>query len=75
MFTRQEEIIISLLQTKSKRAIQRIRGKFGQPYLYRPRYDLCRRIAEKTGMTVEAAYDALVSIHKKIKRQNGGVVL
>ena len=75
VFTAQEERIISLLQTKSKRAIQRIARPFGRPYKYRPRYDLCLRIALETGLTVEEAQDSLIAIHAKIKRENGAVIL
>lgn len=75
IFTAQEERIISLLQTKSRRAIQRIARPFGKPYKYRPRYDLCLRIAQQTGLTVEEAQDALIAIHAKIKRENGEVIL
>lgn len=74
-FTATEERIISLLQTKSKRAIQRTARPFGRPYRYRPRYDLCLRIARETGLTVEEAQDKLIEIHAKIKRENGGVIL
>lgn len=74
-FTDQEERIISLLQTKSRRAIQRIKGHFGKPYNYRPRIDLCQRIAAETGLTQEQAYDQLLEIHGKIKRLNGELIL
>lgn len=75
MFTEQEKLIYSLLQTKSRRAIARERKRYGHPYKYRPKIDLCKRIARQTGLTVEQARDALIEISDKIKRSNGEVIL
>lgn len=43
-------IIYPLLGTTSRRAMVRENGKWGKPYVYRPRGDLLDRLSIDTGM-------------------------
>ena len=45
-------ILYSKLGTDSKKALSRKTGKWGNPYLYRPRGSLLERLAKETGMSV-----------------------
>lgn len=40
------------LNTRSKKALTRKNGRWGKPYLYRPRGHLLERLAKETGMSV-----------------------
>jgi hypothetical protein len=40
------------LGTDSKKALTRKTGRWGKPYLYRPRGSLLERLAQETGMSV-----------------------
>ena len=40
------------LGTRSKKALTRKTGRWGKPYIYRPRGLLLERLARETGMTV-----------------------
>jgi len=45
-------ILYSKLGTDSKKALTRKTGRWGKPYLYRPRGHLLERLARETGMTI-----------------------
>jgi hypothetical protein len=49
-------ILYSRLQTKSRRALLKVRGRFGRPYFYRPRGDLLQRLSRETGLSIEQVY-------------------
>lgn len=59
------------LQTKSRRAILRVRGRFGHPYEYTPRGDLLKRLARDNNMTVEAVYRQLLAERRELIRSIG----
>jgi hypothetical protein len=52
-------ILYNQLSTCSKRAMIRIRGRFGRDYDYRPRGNLLERLARQNGMTIEQVYNQL----------------
>jgi len=40
------------LSTRSKKALTRKNGRWGKPYIYRPRGCLLERLARETGLTI-----------------------
>lgn len=44
-------ILYPLLSTRSKRAILRVRRRWGHPYIYTPKYELLSRLSQETGMS------------------------
>jgi hypothetical protein len=40
------------LSTRSKKALTKKNGRWGKPYVYRPRGYLLERLARETGMTI-----------------------
>lgn len=46
-----EFLCYPLLQTSSRRAIQRFKKKWGWAYIYKPRADLITRLSEQLGMS------------------------
>jgi hypothetical protein len=40
------------LSTRSKKALTRKNGRWGKPYIYRPRGRLLERLVRETGMTI-----------------------
>lgn len=48
------------LSTCSKRAIRRVKKRWGHPYEYRPRGNLVKRLAIETGYSEEWVYDRLL---------------
>lgn len=58
-----ELIFFPNLNTRTRRAMRRSRGKFGRPYRYSPRRDLLENLAVKHGMTVAQVNDQLVREH------------
>ena len=40
------------LSTRSKKALTRLAGRWGRPYIYKPRGRLLERLARETGLTI-----------------------
>lgn len=49
-----------LLSTRSRRAIAKTKGRFGQPYHYSPRGTLLNRLSRELGMNREQVYGLLM---------------
>jgi len=45
-------ILYSRLGTDSKKALTKKNGRWGKPYIYRPRGRLLERLARETGLTI-----------------------
>lgn len=60
--------LYSKLSTRSRRAIARIKRRNGQPYQYRPRGNLLRRLARETGWSVDQVYTRLMQERQIILR-------
>lgn len=56
------------LSTRSRRAIARIKRRNGQPYQYRPRGNLLRRLARETGWSVDQVYIRLMQERQTVIR-------
>ena len=56
----QNLILYPQLSTRSRRAIKRVRGRFGHPYTYNPRGTLLERLARDNGLTIQASYEQLL---------------
>ena len=48
------------LGTTSRRAMLKVKKKYGQPYIYNPRPRLLVRLSSETGMTVDETYNQLL---------------
>jgi hypothetical protein len=48
------------LSTRSRRAIAKTKGSFGNPYHYSPRGNLLMRLSRELGMSREAVYSLLM---------------
>lgn len=59
------------LSTRSKRAIARVRTKFGHPYDYRPRGNLLERLARNNQMTIDQVYRQLIDERRQILIESG----
>jgi len=59
------------LSTCSKRAITRLRKRFGMPYEYRPRGNLLERLARDNDLTKEQVYQQLLRERREILRSSG----
>lgn len=66
-----ELLLYRKLSTRSKRAMRRPRGKFGQPYEYRPRGHLVKRLAQETGQPIEWVYDQIAKEREYLVNQLG----
>ena len=49
-----------LLSTRSRRAIVKTKGRFGNPYHYSPRGTLLARLSRELGLSREAVYSLLM---------------
>lgn len=47
------------LSTRSKRALLKTKGRFGNPYFYQPRGTLLQRLGQETGMSLSEVADQL----------------
>jgi hypothetical protein len=54
------------LSTNSKRALTRLRKRFGQPYTYQPRGHLLERLARENNLTKEQVYQQLLRERRAI---------
>lgn len=52
-------VVFPRLQTQSKRAFLKTRGKYGRPYQYQPRIDLLFRLQKELGLTVGEVLDQI----------------
>lgn len=52
-------LIYPRLGTPSRRAMKKIKGRFGQPYEYRPRFNLVERLSEELGITPAQVLDLI----------------
>jgi hypothetical protein len=52
-------VLFPKLSTRSRRALKRIRGKFGRHYEYNPRPRLIQRLTRETGWTKEQVWEQL----------------
>ena len=57
------------LGTDSKKALARKSGRWGKPYLYRPRGRLLERLAKETGMSVSQVRSQLEKERKYLIAQ------
>lgn len=48
------------LSTRSRRAITKTKGRFGNPYHYSPRGNLLMRLSRELGMSRDAVYSLLM---------------
>lgn len=48
------------LSTRSRRAIAKTKGRFGNPYHYSPRGNLLMRLSRELGMSRDAVYSLLM---------------
>lgn len=65
-------ILYPRLSTRSRRAIRRVKKRWGQPYEYRPRGNLLRRLANETGQTLEWVFDRLLEERAYLISQDRG---
>lgn len=61
-----ELVLFPRLSTRSKRAMQRKRSRFGHPYQYRPRITLVERLASEMGWSREQVMDTLQRERRKL---------
>lgn len=66
-------ILYPRLSTRSRRAIKRSRGRWGNPYEYRPRGNLVARLAREMGWSREQVYDRLAEERDYLLRRNAAV--
>lgn len=59
------------LQTKSKRAILKTKGKFGRDYVYNPRGDLLIRLSSETGKPIEEVHRQLLREREYLLKTTG----
>lgn len=59
------------LSTCSKRAMLRIRGRFGRIYDYQPRGRLLTRLSDETGLTIEQVYHQLLAERRELLQSFG----
>lgn len=52
-------VIFPRLQTQSKRAFTKTRGKYGRPYHYQPRIDLLFRLQKELGLPAGEILDQI----------------
>ncbi|WP_445173786.1 hypothetical protein [Microcoleus sp.] len=57
------------LNTRSKKALTRKNGRWGNPYFYRPRGSLLERLAKETGMSVSQVRSQLEKERKYLITQ------
>lgn len=50
-----------LLRRRSQLCLVRTKSRWGKDYYYRPRGNLLRRISKQLGITLESAYDQLLT--------------
>jgi hypothetical protein len=64
-----ELILWHKLQTNSRRAIIKTKGRWGSPYRYIPRGDLLKRLSLETGSSIERCYAQLQIEREFLLRQ------
>ncbi len=70
-----ELLLYPKLSTCSRRAIKRKRGRYGNPYEYRPYGNLVRRLSQETGQSQEWVLDQLTKERNYLLAQDGATAL
>lgn len=70
-----ELLLYPRLGTTSKRAIRRVKHRWGHPYEYRPRGNLIRRLSEETGYSYEWVQDRLMEERQYLISQGAATAL
>ncbi len=70
-----ELLLYPKLSTCSRRAIKRVRGRWGRPVEYRPYGNLVRRLSKETGQSAEWVLDQLARERKYLIDRPGEEVL
>jgi hypothetical protein len=63
-------ILYPKLGTDSKKALTRKNGRWGKPYIYRPRGRLLERLAKDTGLTIYQVRSQLEKERQYLLEQN-----
>lgn len=64
-------VLYPKLGTRSKRAILKIKKRYGKPYHYKPRGDLLARLAEEMGWTIDQVHDQLLRERQVLLKLKG----
>lgn len=66
-----EIILYPKLSTRSKKAMCKLKKRYGRSYHYKPRGQLLERLAKETGLTIDQVHDQLLRERAVILKLKG----